>query len=287
MRKLTSLTVLGFTAALATSTVLALPASAATSKQTAASKSAETSKQTEASTTSKPASSQKPTIVLVHGAWADSGSWADVIVKLRKDGYPVRAASDPLRGIANDAASVRSLVDSIPGPVVLVGHSYGGAVINAVADGDPKVKSLVYLAAFVPDKGETIGELAARKVANPTPPLPLVTVPTGANSADIYLDPAKFRAAFAADVPKREAAVLAATQRPAAASALSEKATAPARAGVPAWYLETTKDQAIAPETQRFMAQRAHARISEITSSHAVMVSHPLKVARLVETAAR
>ncbi len=277
MRKLTSLTVLGFTAALATGTVLALPASASTSPAPSA----------KATVSSVSESAKKPTIVLVHGAWADSGSWADVIVKLRKDGYPVRAASDPLRGIANDAASVRSLVDSIPGPVVLGGHSYGGAVINAAADGDPKVKSLVYLAAFVPEKGETIGELAARKVANPTPALPLVTVPTGANSADIYLDPAKFRAAFAADVPKAKAAVLAATQRPAAASALGEKATAPARASVPAWYLVTTKDQAIAPETQRFMAQRAHAKISDIKSSHAVMVSHPLKVAKLIETAAR
>jgi pimeloyl-ACP methyl ester carboxylesterase len=283
MRKRTSLTVLGFTAALATGTVLALPASAsATASSTAPSRAA--SAVAGASSVSSPG--QKPTIVLVHGAWADSGSWADVIVKLRKDGYPVRAASDPLRGIASDAASVRSLVDSINGPVVLVGHSYGGAVISAAAAGDSKVKSLVYLAAFVPTKGETIGELSARKVANPVPPASLVTVATSATTADVYLDPAKFRATFAGDVSKREAGVLAATQRPVAAAVFGEKATTSAQANIPAYYLVTTKDQAIAPETQRFMAKRAGARISRISSSHAVMVSHPLKVVRLIETAA-
>jgi pimeloyl-ACP methyl ester carboxylesterase len=284
MRKRTSLTVLGFTAALAAGTVLALPASASTTASTTAPSQA-ASAVAEAGSGQSP--NQKPTIVLVHGAWADSGSWADVIVKLRKDGYRVRAAANPLRGIANDAASVRSLVDSINGPVVLVGHSYGGAVISAAAAGDAKVKSLVYLAAFVPTKGETIGELSARKVANPVPAAPLVTVPTSATTADIYLDPAKFRATFAGDVSKREAGVLAATQRPVAAAVFGEKATTSATANVPAYYLVTTKDQAIAPETQRFMATRAHAKTSQISSSHAVMVSHPLKVAKLIETAAR
>src|SRR5689334_12126416 len=153
MRKRTPLSVLGITAVLATGTALALPASASTTASTKATTTTAAISQVAAQDT---VAGKKPTIVLVHGAWADSGSWSDVIVKLRKDGYPVRAAANPLRGIANDAASVRSLVDSIPGPVVLVGHSYGGAVISAAAAGDAKVKSLVYLAAFVPTKGESV-----------------------------------------------------------------------------------------------------------------------------------
>ncbi|GAA3600910.1 alpha/beta hydrolase [Kineosporia mesophila] len=232
-------------------------------------------------------SGQKPTVVLVHGAWADSGSWSSVIQRLRKDGYPVRAAGNPLRGIAEDAASVRSLVDSIDGPVVLVGHSYGGAVISAAAAGDDKVKSLVYLTAFAPEKGESVGDLAGRKVANPIPVAPTVPVPTSDGGTDLYLDPAGFRSVFAADVPKRAAAVLAATQRPIAAAAFGEKATAAAWSTIPSWYLVATKDQAIAPETQRFMARRAGSTISQVSSSHAVMVSHPAKVTQVIEAAAR
>ncbi|WP_250037111.1 alpha/beta fold hydrolase [Paractinoplanes maris] len=229
----------------------------------------------------------KPTIVLVHGAFADSSSWNGVIERLRRDGYPVRAAATPLRGIATDAASVKSLVDFIGGPVVLVGHSYGGAVISTAAAGDPAVKSLVYIAAFAPDEGETVGALSAKPVPDPIAALPLQQVPTGPQSADLYLEPAKFRSVFAADVDPATAATMAATQEPVNAAAFAEPAPAAAWKTIPSWYLVARNDKAIAPNLERFMAARAKSRTVEVNSSHAAMVSHPEQVTRLIEAAAR
>ena len=172
--------------------------------------------------------SAKPTIVLVHGAFADSSGWDGVINRLRRDGYPVLAAPNPLVGLQYDADTVRAFLDSIPGPKILVGHSYGGAVITQAASGDPDVKALVYVAALAPDRGEVLGQLLMRHVAHPVPPMPLVPVkvtqPDGTTRTDIYLDPSQFRARFAADLPPQVAADLAATQQPLNAAALYRQA---------------------------------------------------------------
>ncbi|MGZ6638254.1 MAG: alpha/beta fold hydrolase [Solirubrobacteraceae bacterium] len=147
----------------------------------------------------------KPTVVLVHGAFADSSGFGAVIDRLRRDGYSVRAAPNPLAGLQFDAATVRGFLDSIKGPKILVGHSYGGAVITQAASGDPDVKALVYLAALAPDRGEVLGDLVQEPVGHPVAPMPLVSVsvtqPDGTKRADLYLDPAEFRARFAADLP--------------------------------------------------------------------------------------
>jgi pimeloyl-ACP methyl ester carboxylesterase len=223
--------------------------------------------------------------VLVHGAFADSSSWNGVIDRLSKDGYPVRAAADPLQGIASDAAAVKSLVDSVGGPVILVGHSYGGAVISEAAAGDPNVKALVYIAAFAPDTGESLASLSAKPVPHPIAPLPLVQVPTTAG-ADLYIDPAQFRSVFAADVPKEKAAEMAATQRPLNADAFTETATVAAWKTIPSWFLVANQDKAIGPDLEHFMAARAKSHTVAVNGSHAVMVSHPAEVTHLIEAAA-
>ncbi|GAA2676831.1 alpha/beta fold hydrolase [Actinoplanes palleronii] len=228
----------------------------------------------------------KPTVVLVHGAFADSSSWTAVTRQLRKDGYPVRAIANPLRGIASDAAYVSSFLKGIDGPIVLVGHSYGGAVIDNAAVTDPDVKSLVFIGAYVPAKGETLGELNARVVEHPVPALPVVPteVPGG---VDLSIDPAQFRAAFAADVDKTVAADMAIAQRPISAAAFGEPSAAAAYTTIPSWTLITRNDQAIAPDLQRFMAARAKATVTEVNASHAVMVSKPSAVTKIIEQAAR
>jgi len=234
----------------------------------------------------------KPTVVLVHGAFADSSGFAAVIDRLRDDGYPVRAAPNRLLGLQSDAASVRGFLDSIEGPKILVGHSYGGAVITQAASGDPEVKALVYVAAFALDSNELLSDLATRPVAHPLPPLPTLPVqskqPDGTTRTDIYLDPSDFPARFAADLPQRVAADLAATQPPTGAATFASKLTVePAWKTIPSWYLVAKQDQAIAPDLERFMARRIHAHTSQINGSHAVYISHPEAVARLVEQAAR
>ncbi|WP_322936781.1 alpha/beta fold hydrolase [Nocardioides bizhenqiangii] len=233
----------------------------------------------------------RPTIVLEHGAWADASSWNRVIGGLMRDDYEVIAAPNPLRGLAPDAAALRGLLATIAGPIVLVGHSYGGAVITEAATGNPQVKALVYIAAYAPDENESIGELSARPVEHSAPALPIVPVPTtaldGSTVLDLYLDRAGFRAAFAADVPARVAARLAATQRPIEASALGGRVTRPAWDAIPSWYLVATKDRAISPDLERFMADRAGSHVIEVDSSHAAPVSHPVAVTRLIERAAR
>ncbi|VVJ17233.1 Uncharacterised protein [Amycolatopsis camponoti] len=224
----------------------------------------------------------KPTIVLVHGAWADSSSWAPVIERLRRDGYPVRAIADPLRGLSSDTAYVTAYLSTIDGPKVLVGHSYGGAVITNAATAVTGVKSLVYIAGFIPVKGETIGELAAKS----STPLPLITTPVP-GGAEVTIDPAQFRAAFAGDLAPTLAADLATTQRPADTRAVTDAGATEGFRTIPSWALLTRQDHAISPDLQRFMDTRAGARVTEVDASHAVMLSRPDVVTKLVEQAAR
>lgn len=228
----------------------------------------------------------RPTVILVHGAFADSSSWNKVVAKLQAAGYPVIAAANPLRDLASDSAYVSSVISAVPGPVILVGHSYGGAVISNAATGHANVKALVYVAAFVPDQGESALDLTGRFPGSRLP-TSLITreYPLG---TDGYVDPAKFRAVFAADLPARDTELMAATQRPVALAALGGPATAPAWREIPSWYLVAGADQAIPAAAQRFMAKRAGAHTVEIRgASHVVMISHAEAAADLVTTADR
>ncbi|WP_030741623.1 alpha/beta fold hydrolase [Streptomyces sp. NRRL S-31] len=232
----------------------------------------------------------KPTVVLEHGAFADGSSWNGVIAELRADGYPVIAAANPLRGPASDAAALRTVLDHVKGPKILVGHSYGGSVISAAANGDPQVKALVYVAAFLPAPGESALELTGKY---PGSTLPDVLDPVtyqqadGTTATDLYIRQDKFHHQFAADVPAGQAALMAAEQRPIAQAALEEKATTAAWKTKPSWDIVTTKDLNIPVAVQRYMAKRAHAHTTEVAASHAVAVSHPHLVAGVIERAAR
>lgn len=232
----------------------------------------------------------KPTVVLEHGAFADGSSWDGVIAQLRRDGYPVVAAADPLRGPASDAVALRSVIDHVQGPVVLVGHSYGGSVISEAAVGEPRVKALVYVAAFLPAPGESALQLTGRfpgsTLSGALDPVP-VTNADGSTGTDLYIRQDRFRAQFAADVPADRAALAAATQRPIAQAALTERATVAAWQSVPSWDVITTEDLNIPAAAQRFMAERAHAHTTEVAASHSVAVSQPGLVAGVVEQAAR
>ena len=234
--------------------------------------------------------SLKPTIVLEHGAFADASSWDGVIKDLRHDGYPVVAAANPLRSPASDAASLRALLDHIKGPVILVGHSYGGSVISEAAVGDANVKALVYVAAFLPEPGETALQLTNQFPGSTLPgtldPVPFTNA-DGSTGTDLYIQQDKFRHQFAADVPADQAALMAATQRPIAQAALTEKATVAAWQTIPSWDIVTTEDLNIPAAAQEFMAQRAHAHVTEIAASHSVAVSHPDAVSDVIEKAAR
>jgi pimeloyl-ACP methyl ester carboxylesterase len=232
----------------------------------------------------------KPTIVLEHGAFADGSSWNDVIADLRADGYPVVAAANPLRGPASDAAALRTVLDHVKGPKILVGHSYGGNVISEAATNDPQVKALVYVAAFLPAPGETALELTNKYPGSTLPDaLDPVTYQQadGTTATDLYIQQDKFRHQFAADVPAAQAALMAAEQRPIAQAALEEKATSAAWKTIPSWDIVTTQDLNIPAAVQRFMAKRAHAHTTEIAASHSVAVSHPHLVADIIERAAR
>ncbi|MEV6886082.1 alpha/beta hydrolase [Streptomyces sp. NPDC051135] len=233
---------------------------------------------------------QNPTIVLVHGAFADSSSWNGVVEKLQSHDYPVVAASNPLRGLADDAEYVRQLVVSIGGPVVLVGHSYGGSVISSAAKGLTNVKALVFVAAFLPDEGESAialsGKFPGSTLGEALRPVP-VTLPNGSQVADLYIETSKFHQQFAADVPMGTAAIMAATQRPVTDAALAEGGAAPAWRDVPSWALVATEDRNIPPRTQTFMAERADATVINVPASHAVSVSRPQDVARLINEAAQ
>lgn len=232
---------------------------------------------------------EKPTIVLVHGAFADSSSWNGVIDLLHSDGYEVVAAPNPLRGVKSDAAVVAGVVSSIHKPVVLVGHSYGGNVISEAAEGESNVKALVYVSAFAAAEGETAAGLSAKfpgGTLGPTlaPPVPL---PSGGN--DLYIQQDKFPAQFAADVPMREAIEMAAGQRPITDVALNEPETMPAWTHIPSWHIYGTADKNIPPAALAWLADRAKSKKTVVVNgaSHVVMVSHPRSVANLIEEAAR
>ncbi|RYG13830.1 MAG: alpha/beta hydrolase [Burkholderiales bacterium] len=229
----------------------------------------------------------KPTIVLVHGAFADSSSWNGVITKLTRDGYRVVAAANPLRGVASDATAVRDLVKSIQGPVVLVGHSYGGSVISEAAQGPANVKALVFVSAFAPDAGETAIELTGRFPGS-TLGVALAPPVTLGGGKDLYIEQGRFHRQFAADVPAAQAKLMAAGQRPIAEAALGEASSAPAWKSVPSWFIYGDGDKNIPPAALAFMADRARSRETVIVKggSHVVMVSKPAAVARLIEDAA-
>jgi pimeloyl-ACP methyl ester carboxylesterase len=230
----------------------------------------------------------KPTVVLVHGAFAQSAIWDGVIANLERDGYPVVAAPNNLRGVASDAAAVSALVKSIHGPVILVGHSYGGSVISAAAADATNVKALVFVAAFAPEVGETSGGLNAKFPGSTLGPAlaPPVVLPDG--TQDLYVRRERFPAQFAADVPLAKARLMAAEQRPVAAAAFEEKVRVAAWKTIPSWSIYGSKDLDIPPATMKFMAARAHSRKTVVIpgASHLPMVSHPREVTALIEAAA-
>jgi pimeloyl-ACP methyl ester carboxylesterase len=223
----------------------------------------------------------KPTIVLVHGGWADASSWNAVTQRLQDDGYTVIAPANPLRGVQTDSAYLSSVLATITGPIVLVGHSYGGVLITNAATGNPNVKALVYVAAFAPDLGETVGQLLAMNPGSQAAP-PNLTFRPYPGGADVYITSSAFHSVFCADLPAKTAAVMAANQRPIDAAALGEPSGEPAWKTIPSWYLVASNDQAIPPATERFMAKRAGATTVEIASSHVAMISHPGAVIDLV-----
>ncbi|WP_238005610.1 alpha/beta hydrolase [Dactylosporangium sp. AC04546] len=238
----------------------------------------------------RPGARIKPTIVLVHGGYADSSCWNGVIPKLQREGYTTIAASNPLRGIPTDAPYIGSLLDSISGPVVLVAHSMGGTVITNAAAGKSNVKALVYIAAFVPDVGETQGDLINKfpgsEVLPVSVPVPY-TKPDGTTGTDLYLSK-DGQAAFAADIPTATFRLLQATQRPFDADSFIYPTQAAAWRTIPSWGLVAGRDKAIPPACERFMYSRANARkIVEVpTASHVVMISQPTTVANLIHEAA-
>jgi pimeloyl-ACP methyl ester carboxylesterase len=229
---------------------------------------------------------ENPTIVLVHGAFADSSGFNAITKRLLADGFPVIAAPNPLRGLASDAAHVKALLANIEGPIVLVGHSYGGAVISAAATGNREVKALVYLAAFVPETGESAQALV-EKFPGSTVGESLKPVPLPGGQVDLYIDPRVFHANFAADVPAEEAALFAITQRPATGEALGEPATGPqAWHTIPNYTLISGADRIIPPAAQEFMAQRSGAKVRIVEgASHMVFVSRPGATVALIEKA--
>ena len=230
----------------------------------------------------------KPTVVLVHGAFADSSSWNGVVRILEKDGYPVIAAANPLRSVKGDAQSVADVLANVKTPVVLVGHSYGGPVISEAAYGNPNVKALVYVAAFAPEKGETAAELSGRFPGSTLGPTLSAPVELADGGKDLYIQQDKFHDQFAADVSQADAKLMAATQRPVTVAALNEAATEPAWKTVPSYFVYGDQDKNIPAQALAFMAERAHSKQTVVVkgASHVVMVSNPKAVASLIETAA-
>jgi pimeloyl-ACP methyl ester carboxylesterase len=235
----------------------------------------------------------KPTIVLVHGAFADASGWSSEITRLERRGYDVLAPANPLRGVAADAAYLRSFLATIDGPIVLVGHSYGGVVISNAATGNPNVKALVYVAAYAPDQGDTVASLATLGTGGEIGPATLdlrpYPAPDGTQALEGYIKLDVFRDIFAADVPPRQAAVMARSQRPAALATLGEPSGPAAWHTIPSWYLIPTLDHAIGTDVLRAMAARIHPRrtVDVKGASHAVLVSRPDATAHLILAAAK
>jgi pimeloyl-ACP methyl ester carboxylesterase len=231
-------------------------------------------------------SAVKPTIVLEHGAWADGSSWDGVVTRLQQDGYTVDVPPNPLRGLDSDSAYLASYLATVPGPVVLVGHSYGGFVTTNAATGDKNVKALVYVDAYIPAQGDTLNSLTSQFPGSQITPAALNFVPSPGGVTDVYIKPSLFRSILASDLPATQAAELAATQRPIAASALADVSGPPAWASIPSWAVIGTADHAIPPAAQEFMAGRAHASVTKINASHLSLISHPGEVTNVIEEAA-
>lgn len=234
--------------------------------------------------------SPEPTIVLVHGAFEDGSIWYGVIQRLQRDGYPLVVFANPLLGVAVDAAYLRSVLDRIQGPVILVAHSYGGAVITQAGADDPKVKGLVYAVAVMPAAGEAAADLIGRFPGSSFPTSVeevTYTLPDGTSGTYLLYQADKFHSQVAADVPASEAALMLATQRPMNMAALNEKLTSTAWTSTPSWQIRTLQDLAIPPAEQKFEADRAQSHVTEVDSSHAVTVSNADVVADVIEQAAR
>jgi pimeloyl-ACP methyl ester carboxylesterase len=233
----------------------------------------------------------KPTIVLVHGAWADSGSWDKVIHRLQTNGYTVYAPPNPLQGLTTDTATISNFLHSITGPIVLVGHSYGGAVITNAAVGDSQIKALVYDDGYLPAKGESLESLTTAgscfAVADPATVFNFVPIP-GFPAADVdaYVKQSVFPGCFANGLPTSEGEALAATQRPLAVGALTDKSGVPAWKTIPSWDIIGTADHVIPAAQQLFMGNRAHAHITKVDAPHLSMISDPGAVARVIINAA-
>ena len=228
-----------------------------------------------------------PTVVLVHGGFADASFWGPVITDLQARGLPVLAPPNPLRGLAHDAEYVAGYVNQIDGPVLLVGHSYGGAVISVAGASTPHAVGLVYVAAFALDEGESFGEIFAR--FGDTPLVAAVRpssypLPDGGTAVELTIAPELYREAFAADLPTETTDVLAVSQRPFAAI-FEDRAQAAAWKTLPSWAVVATSDKAIPPDAERHMARRAGARITEVDASHSIALAQPKAVAELIQTA--
>jgi pimeloyl-ACP methyl ester carboxylesterase len=228
----------------------------------------------------------KPTIVLVHGAWADGSSWGGVVTDLQKDGYTVDVPPNPLGGVDSDSAYLASYLQTITGPIVLVGHSYGGFVTTNAATGNTNIKALVYVDAYIPAQGETLNGLTTQFPGSEVTPDALNFVPEPGSVTDAYIKPADFRNILANDLPAWQAAELAATQRPIDAAALNEPSGAPAWATIPSWDVIGTADHALPAAAQEFMAHRAGSTVTKIDASHLSMISHPDTVKDVIEEAA-
>jgi pimeloyl-ACP methyl ester carboxylesterase len=238
------------------------------------------------------ASGPKPSIVLVHGAWADSSSWDAVVSRLQHDGYTVYVPPNPLLGLSYDPSYLRDFLNTISGPIILVGHSYGGAVITNAATGDSQVKALVYVDAFAPAQGQTIGQLvsaypgscvlpSANTTAQPYPGAP-------AGAADVYIKQSVFPSCMANGLPAAEAAMLAATQRPLTSIALTQTSGVPAWQTIPSWAVIGTADHAIPPAELLAMAEQAHAHITMAPGApHLSMIYDPGLVTSVILSAVR
>jgi pimeloyl-ACP methyl ester carboxylesterase len=240
------------------------------------------------------ADAEKPTIVMVHGLWADGSSFAPVTAILQEKGYNVLVPPNPQRGLLGDSAYVAAyLQQATTGPLIVVGHSYGGAVITNAANADPDVKGLVYIDAFAPAEGQSVGSIAGNSesvlnVADPTTVFNIVAYPGAVNGdVDLYLKPELFHESFVPDVPPALRNVLAVSQRPAANFTNVEPSGPPAWATLPSWYVLGTQDEIIPAKTQREQAEQAGSTIVEVKAGHVPMLSKPLQVARVIEEAAR
>ena len=227
----------------------------------------------------------KPSIVLEHGAWANTASWAAVIQRLQADGYTVYAPPNPLQGLTYDSAYLADFLHSISGPIVLVGHSYGGAVITNAATGDSQVKALVYVDAFAPDQNQTLAQLLASVPGSCAAPQNLTVVPfpgAPAGAGDAYITQSAFPSCMANGLPAKQAQVLAPDQAPIATIALTQPSGVPAWKTIPSWAVIGTADHVIPVASQTFMAQRAHARITDVNAGHLSLISEPSLVTRVI-----